>query len=363
MILIDTNCLYILSGHDKNSNICEEKFFDFLLNKSICITSVSIFEILNNPIKRNDYSSIIKTAISKCKLTHFANYSLFGIYSDCSVLYDLELKTLKEQEKAKNEISKAIVEFFSIYYSNLLSCAICAYFIPFLNFDDEKSKGDDCLREAIQDTFDSLESRLSKCLSDRFSEMVNRYDFNEKSRKKLIEETFFWLVEKYSKIYNKTYIGLYKKGVISYEKLSLSLSSLTKRINPPKEFHRSYGTNFESFSLFRSLTEKQENDDDKKRMKDYLLKVASTLSKVHDYEKSYISPYLNNLFSSNLYSLLFEKARFNDNDLLDSLIIDFIYFAKDSLQFEGLLSFDKKMVAKAKKAYPDLTVFDESFFK
>ena len=363
MILIDTNCLYLLSGHDKNNKICEEKLLSFLSNKDICITSVSIFEILNNPSKRNDYSKIINAAISKCRLTHFANYPLFGLYFDQSVLYDLELKDESEQEKAKNEISKAIVGVFSVYYSNLLSCAIAAYFIPFLNFDDEESKGDDYLGKSFQENFDILENRIRKYFSSRFQGMVDGFCFNEKSRKSLIEETFFWLAEKHSKIYNKTYLYLDKKGVISYEKLSLSLLSLTKRINPPRTLPKRKGVEFESFSLFRSLTEQLKNEDDKKRLKEYLAKIAASLSKVYDDQKKYISPFLNSLFTSNLNSLLFEKARFSDNDLLDSLIIDFIYFARDAIKFEGLLSFDKKMIRKAKKVYSDLVVFDEDYFK
>lgn len=358
MILVDTNCLLLLADLDDNNEIDKEKLESFVSKKDICISAVSIFELLNNPRTKGKYSFIVQMAILKSNKTHFMNTAFFDNYFNCCILNNLECKSVKEQEKVKNEMSKAIIDIFSYYYSNLLACAVSAYFIIFDSFCDGEMF-ENYFKKHIQINFDLLEAKLRAYLSIQFKMMVLNYCFNEKTRKRIIESLYFGLIKEYAKVYNKTYIDLDRKQYIAFDTLFSRLISVTRKIDVEKNCIYKEKIHFEDISLFESLTKEANNDDDKQRMKKRLTEVATTLAK-NDHK---ISPYLNKLFESNLCSLLFEKAKFNDNDILDSLILDYIHFSNGKIPFDGLLTFDKKMASKAKAAYPGLRIYDASFFR
>lgn len=358
MILADTNCLLLLAGLDKNEKTDVKKLESFVSDKEICITSVSIFELLNNRRSREQYSFVIHSVISKCKKTIFLNNSFFNSYFNSEILIDLEQKSLIEQEKAKKEIAKAIIDIFTFYYSNLFACAVSAYFIIFNNFDDRNGNDDEFFKKQTQLNFDLLEMKLNVFLSQQFRMMILTYRFNEKTRKSIVETLYFGLIKEYAKIFNKMFLELDKDGLISYEILFRRLISITRKINIEKVWHGGKKLHFDGISLFESLTKQLQNENDKNKVKEYITKIALTLSKF-DYR---ISPYMNKLFESNLCSLMFEKAKFNDNDLLDSLILDYMFYSNTKFSFEGVLTFDKKLICKAKKIYPNLEIYDDIYF-
>lgn len=359
MYLADTNLLLTIAGIDTNDKIDKSILFDYLSNQEIAISVVSIFEILNNPNFKNSYSFIIHSTIGKCLKTNFLSSAFYDFYFDPSFLIDLENKSISEQEEAKNKISKPFVDVYSYYYSNLIACALMAYFIIFVNFSDSDSNGDDFFKNIIQESFDILEPKIYQYLFFQFSSMIKKYQFTEKNRKNLVEKIFFGLVTNvYSKVYNETFLELDKNSSIKYTKLHHRLVSVTKKSKIENIVTSSTEIKFENISLYHNLSSSLDHKD-KERMKKYIFKIASTLSK----KDVRISPYLNKLFESNLKSLLFEKARFNDNDILDSLVLDFICFFSKKVKLEGIITFDKKLINKAKMIYPQLKIIDELFFK
>lgn len=359
MYLADTNLLLTIAGIDANDKIDKSILFDYLSNQTIAISVVSIFEILNNPNFKNSYSFIIRSTIGKCLRTNFLSSTFYNIYFEPSFLIDLENKSISEQEEAKNKLSKPFIDVYSYYYSNLIACALMAYFIIFVNFSDSDSNGDNFFKNIIQESFDILEPKIYQYLFFQFNSMIKKYQFTEKNRKNLVEKIFFGLVTNvYSKIFNETYLELDKNSSIKYTKLHHKLVSATRKNKIENIVAISNDVRFENINLYNSLSDLLDHRD-KKRMKEYIFKIASTLSK----EDARISPYLNKLFESNLKSLLFEKARFNDNDILDSLVLDFIFFSSKTVKLEGIITFDKKLINKAKIIYPHLKILDELFFK
>lgn len=360
MYLADTNLLLTIAGIDSNDNINKKALFEFLSKEEIAISVVSIFEILNNPNFKDHYSFIVHSVIEKCRKTSFLSSAFYNIYFDASILTDLENKNINEQEKIKSIISKPFVDIYSYYYSNLIACAVMAYFIIFANFPDSDFNDENFFKDIIQGSFDILEPKIYQYLVYQFTNMTRNYWFTEKNRKHLVEKIFFGLITKvYSRVYNDTYLELEKNNSIKYVKLLHKLKSVSRKIKIENVISINEHIKFQDVSLYNSLSALIDFED-KERMKTYIFEIATTLSK-NDVIR--ISPYLNKLFESNLKSLLFEKARFNDNDIFDSLVLDFACFFEKTINFKGFITFDKKLTNKSKIVYPSLKLIEESFFE
>ena len=358
MYLLDTGCLFLIAGIDQNNNVNTRSFETFIAKKDVAINIITIFELLNNPIAKRKYSQIINSVTEKTRSLSFLSASFYDSYLDVAILYNLESKSFKEQQEVRLALSVPIIEVYSYYYSNLLSLAIMSYFIPLMNFKDKGMiENDDYFKKETQERFLELETKIRDYLIIRLNEMIKNDCFFEKNRNMLIDSLFYALVYAYTTAYNKAVKSLNKNGWIDYQKLFNSIKLVTKHLRLLETNNQEERVPFETISLYSSLSNNLDVKS-KKRLKQYIDIIVDNLSK----NDSRISPLLNHLMRVHLKALLTEKTSSRNNDILDSMVADFISFFNSSIKFDGLITFDNKFASKVRAIYPNIEVLDESNF-
>ena len=359
MVWVDTNVLYLLSGVDCGSRIDFDRLEDYISNKDIVIYDITLFEILNNSHHCFDYPFIINSVIAKAKSVNFATSSFLAKNYDPINLVDLAnvgndfRKYLPEVRKT---ISKPIVEVFTFYYSNLLACGLSSYFVLFANFEDSSISDPNFFQRGIQNHFDLLEPKIRSYLQTKFSEMILDFEFCEKKRKALVERLFTHLVEYYADAYNATFQDL-DVGVFRCEKLFMRLERLAQSVNIDELVRKTNIVPFESVSLFNSVSG-QSSLDKMDSIKNYLIRVAAALSR-----GTFGNGYLRTLFFQNLQDLLLEKSKFNDNDILDALLLDAPLSLYSKGEIDAAIIFDKKFSKRVEKFIHGLKILTVESFK
>lgn len=71
-ILLDTNVILFLNKLDNNPNVDYKVFRRYIFDKEVCVTYISIFELLNQKKYRIKYRSVINNLILFTKKVHFS---------------------------------------------------------------------------------------------------------------------------------------------------------------------------------------------------------------------------------------------------------------------------------------------------
>ncbi len=71
-ILLDTNVILFLNKLDNNPNVDYKAFRRYIFDKEVCVTYISIFELLNQKKYRIKYRSVINNLILFTKKVHFS---------------------------------------------------------------------------------------------------------------------------------------------------------------------------------------------------------------------------------------------------------------------------------------------------
>ena len=99
MIILDTNVLLFLAGLEDNEHINRKKLESFVHNKEVCVSPITIFEILNLKTFRDRYSFIIQNIVGLTKSVSFVGTSFYDNYFNRDDVYNLENKGLDHQKK------------------------------------------------------------------------------------------------------------------------------------------------------------------------------------------------------------------------------------------------------------------------
>lgn len=94
-----------LNKLDNNPNVDYKAFRRYIFDKEVCVTYISIFELLNQKKYRIKYRSIINNLILFTKKVHFLADEAVAKECPISLLNNLEDKTRSEQLLAYNLLS------------------------------------------------------------------------------------------------------------------------------------------------------------------------------------------------------------------------------------------------------------------
>lgn len=345
-ILLDTNVLLFLSKLDTNKNVDYDVFKKYISNKEVCISYISIFEILNQKENRDKFSIIINNLVESVQKVHFiADFSL-GKYCSFDLLSYLEDKEKNFQLIAYKKIGNYIIDNFASFYSFLFAAVPTMMMIIFLNFEEENSDSIVDLNQFadfIQSNYDVLSEIIYKILYKSFEKLLINDDFTEKNRNNIFSNLYAVLIKKYSYAYNAAFISL-DNGNFSFNRLQKNIIKITNDlINISVNYETKEPVDFPKMSLYHSMI--KENPNFVNETKNYLRKIILGFCN----EKDVRNFYVNDLFQKSLEKLTFENVTLKSNDFLDALLISNALEQNQlNEKINTFISFDKKFINSLK---------------
>lgn len=340
IILLDTNALLFLSEIDINENVNYEAFKKYISNKEVCISYVSIFEILNQKENRNNFSTIINNLVESVIKVHFIADSSLGKYCPFDLLSYLEDKPINIQFIAYKKIGNYIIDNFASFYSFLFAAIPSMMMMLFLNFEEKSTNlivDANKFADFIQSNYDNLSKSLYKMLYNSFENLLINDDFTEKNRNNIFSNLYSQLIKNYSFAYNAAFIRL-DNGKFSFNWLQKNVAKITNNF---KDGLIDYNTkdiiDFPKMSLYHSMI--KENSNLVNEVKNYLNKMILGFCN----EKDSRNIYMNDLFHKSLVKLTFENVTLKSNDFLDALLISNALEQNQlNVKINNFISFDKK---------------------
>ena len=356
MVLIDTNVIYLLSELEGNDLINTSKLFSFVRTKEVCISPITIFEILNNKEFQSKYSFIIHKTIERCKSVVFLSTSFYSQYFDSDFLIDLENKSPLLQIEAKRKVGTLVVELYSYFFANLITSVIIAYFLIF-PFLEEHSLDcyDDCKGE-FQKSYNMLFDKEYEILKRYFTGLISQGFFSEKERNIIInhftKKTCYFFVSTI-----KDAVTSLNKGNFSYGKLFNKLKAKIRSVNLEKDVEQSKIEHFNDFTFFNYVLG---NKQSTKKMSTYIVdKIVDLLTN----DGSLFNPATDKLYKEYLKQFLLTGRKNKSNDLLDTSLVDVLQIIENNSNINEIITFDKRFCELLKRAdLPNLKIYSYDDF-
>ena len=334
MILIDTNVLYYLAQIEDNTKINRKKLESFLLKEDVCISPITIFEILNNKQHKKEYSFIIEIVSRKCRTISFVTTSYFSCFCPSDLLIDLENKSFELQKEIGTKLSSFVIEYYCYFYSNLIAETVLAYFLVFW-FIDDTLNDEKASSSFFQAWHDDLFYKIFSFIKNALLSLVKNESFTEKARKQIFKRLINVVLCYFAPVI-KDAIGKLDKGIFSCSQLFLSMKARLKSINivalytNKKNKARGFPTFFQYISSNNQLEK---------------AKVNQVIDRIVDSIKSDVplfNPIVDSLFKKYLKLFLINGGKSTDNDLLDASLFDYVPLNSKNPQINGLITFDSK---------------------
>ncbi len=342
LILLDTNVLLLLDNIDSNEDINKEILRKYLSTKEVCVSTVTIFEILNNKSYRDEFSNIIHNLETICLAVSFIGDLDIGEYCSFDLLSFIEDKSVESQTLVYKSLGRYIIDSFASFYACLYSAVLSMLIMIFLNFDNQnvdKEYSSDIFGKFMQENYNDLAKIIYILLNRSFNKLLEADNFNEKNRNIIFSNLYFQLSCAYSQPYNAALISL-DKNDFSFSRLANECKKANVSIKNIKiDFDYKNQVPFSYMSLYHSFI--RENPEKKQIVEDYLRKIVNCFCNEEDMRNKY----MNELFRKSLLKLTFENTNLSSNDYLDALIVS-CSFDQNQLnkKINKFMSFDKKFV-------------------
>ena len=336
MLLIDTNVLYKLAGIETDKRIDITKLELYLKAKDVCISPITIFEILNSEHFRDKYSFIIKSAINKCRTVSFVSTSYYDLFFDSKMLIDLELKDFDYQQNIKMEIGKLVTEIYSYFYSNIITSLIISYFMVFPYLDEYSLDEYDDYKNEFQVCYDMLFEKMLPYLKLHFSTQIKKNDFTEKKRNNLFDYIIKKAIFFFSKYTNDLIISIDINKNFSFSKMFTKLKSAIKKYEPSKEIKNPRFNYFENYDFINYVSGGDEKN------KENAIKVIYKFVDILTKYGRLFNGVTEKLYEKYLFYFMIQGRKTSNNDLIDSSLIDVMNIVEVESLIDEILTFDNK---------------------
>ena len=357
MILVDTNILYVLAGLENNSRIDACKLNRFFAGKAICISPITVFEILNSKHFKTYYSFIILKAIDKCGTVSFVGNNFYDSYFGRGLFTNLEKKTFEDQKKAYKTISHFIVDLYSYFYGNLLVGITFSYFLIFDYLDDFSNDSSDNFDKRIQSCYDLLFEKVFDYIKRTMSTLLLHECFTEAERNKYFSYIRKALLFDFRFVLNDCVISLEKK-IFTYDKMFNKINAVIKKIDFDKTINNPKFNGFDAKTFDDYISS---GGQIKKTVIDQIVdKITDIFTK---------SDCLFNSVTDIIYMTFFKaflKAGFKktSNDILDASLFDVVRDVRDSKIIDSVATLDVNFGKVLKKfAFDNIKIYTSDDFE
>ena len=352
MILLDTNVLYALSGVDSRSDIDLELLKSFLKDKDVCVSNVTIFEILNNNLYSNQLFHIIRETAKSCK-----TFNVLNVYDEETIRFSSPIRTIGFKGLIRNNdgVEKVVKTFYSVFYSNLFTSTCLSYFIltAFLKSLAIDTISDDEFYDSFLNCYTNLYNEISAFLERLYSALLLKKCFTEKERNLCFKKFLNSLLDHFYPAIKYLDNSL-KQANFSYKRMLLTLNTLIKHIDLDTIYNKKDYPNYDDVSPFSVIKETNVN---KKQMNNIINTIVDIFSKERNNVK--INPFFESLFHDYLREFLIKGSKATNNDILDSMITDCLYYTDG---VNSIILFDNKFKSKIEKVFDSVKIYSQKDF-
>ena len=355
MILLDTNVLYALSGVDSRSDIDLELLKSFLKDKDVCVSNVTIFEILNNNLHSNQLSFIVYKTSKNCK-----SFSVINIYSKEGERFERINRNIgfKGLIRNREEVKEAIIVFYSVFYSNLFTSGCLSYFVltVFLQSIAIDNISDDEYYNSFSYCYTNLNDKINLFLERLYSTLISENCFTEKERNRCFKQLLNNLLYYFQPAINDL-DNTFEQDKFSYKRMFLKLNSLIKKADMDVIYNKKVHLEFDDVSPFSAIKRFEIEGNEKEGMELIINRVVDIFAKERNDVK--LNPLFESLFNNYLKEFLIKGNKATNNDILDSMIADCLYY---TAYINSIILFDNKFKSKIEKVFNGVKIYSQKDF-
>lgn len=344
MIVIDTNTLYLIGELDHNKEADLKSLYFFFKDKEICVTSFTLFELLNNKKTSFFLKEIVDKLSEKCKSLRFATTRGVDEYIGCNQLVGIENENMHAKEEARVKLGNYFVFYYSYFFSNLITACIICYFILYVNLDKNKSFDltDDEYKRVIQLSYEIVCNKIKDYLMYQLRILNKNNSLTEKNIKHLLTPILKKSLVFYTSTINNINSSLEKNNFSLY-KVSNKLLSRSRLYDVEKIINTVSDIDYKRIMLFEILSNSLEKNE-KLSLKDYIQKMANSFID----NNPFFGDCSNISFKDNLIKILMTNEFLHSNDVADSLIVDCAIglFSGRLNENNIFVTFDNKLIKK-----------------
>ena len=346
MLLLDTNVLYTISEVDKHIEIDIVKLKSFLSNKDCCFSPITIFEIFNNKHYLDECYSILFKTKQCCKSLSEIQFFRPTTAVENNIQYTvIEWQKIKvECEETKNKV----IDIYSLFYGELFSSTVLAFFYLCL-FLKERSKdiiSEDVFIKKFEDNYYLLNDKIVLFLKRFYKSLIRQNEFTEKQRN-LMFDRLILNISFFLRPIVKNTIDSLNNNTFSYSKMFSKLKTTINKMDLDMLYCKEIRFNYSDLSLYTILGA-YSGDIRKQQADDIVNKVVKIFTKTK--YKTINNPFVDNLFKQYLEAFIKKGCKRTNNDILDALITDSIYYSD---VVDSFMVFDNSFKNGIVKAFSD----------
>lgn len=354
MILLDTNVLYALSGVDSRPDIDLELLKRFLKDKDVCVSNVTIFEILNNNFYSSQLFYIVYESSKNCK-----SFSVINIYSKETKRFERINRNIgfKGLIRNREEVKETIIAFYSMFYSNLFTSGCLSYFAltAFVQSIAIDNISDDEYYNSFSYCYANLNDKINLFLKRLYSTLISENCFTEKERNRCFKQLLNNLLYYFQPAINDLN-NTFEQDKFSNKRMFTKLNSLIKKADMDAIYNKKGYPKFDDVSPF-SMIKSFKTDENENEGIDLINRVVNIFAKERNDVK--LNPLFESLFNNYLKEFLIKGNKATNNDILDSMITDCLYY---TTYINSIILFDNKFKSKIEKAFNGVKIYSQKDF-